>query len=82
MRKLWFVQEVPSIELAARRKGKIKTSAVLVVGMITVLLVGAAIALFILKQPEAGRLVIDVALAFFSWSSGRTIGELAGVAKG
>ena len=81
MPTLWFVEEEPSIELAVRRKGRIKTSAVLVVGAITIILVGAAVVLYVLKQPDAGRLVIDVALAFFTWSSGRTIGELAGMGK-
>jgi hypothetical protein len=80
MSKLLFVRKVPQIELEAP-KAEIKTKAIVVVGLITLGLIGMAIALYAMKQPEAGRVVIDVGVAFLAWSTGQTVGEKAGVEK-
>jgi uncharacterized membrane protein len=81
MPKLWFVEEEISIEKAARKRGKIKMMSILAVGTITVLLVAAAIALYAMNYPDSGRLVIDLAIVFLAWGTGRTTGELAGIAN-
>jgi len=82
METLWFVRVEAEIEKKAGKKARVKTSAAVGIGLITVALVGLAVTLYAMKQPEPGRLVIDLAIAFLSWTTGRTIGEKAGVEKG
>ena len=81
MSKLMFVELAPAITKAAGADARYKLAAIGVVGGIVVLLIGLAVVLYINKQPEPGRLVIDVAIAFFSWATGRAVGEKAGVKK-
>ncbi len=81
MPKLLFVREVPDFEKEGRRKTQVKLSAVAAVGLLTMGLIGASIALYAMHQPEPGRAVIDVAVAFFAWSTGRTAGEKAGIER-
>ena len=79
MATLWFVRQVPQVEKASSRTTEIKGSAIALIGGMTAVLVGLAIALYAMNQPEPARLVIDLAIGFFAWSSGRTAGEKAGI---
>jgi len=76
---LLFAKRVPQVEKASGRKAESKGSAVALVGIVTCVLIGLAVALYAMKQTEPARLVIDVALAFFAWSTGRSTGEKAGL---
>jgi hypothetical protein len=78
MSQLLFVRKAPQIELEAP-KVEYKKSAIIVVGVLTLAFVGMSIALYAMKQPEAGRLVLDLALTFLAWSTGKAVGEKAGV---
>jgi hypothetical protein len=81
MSKLLFVELVPEIAKAAGAAARFKLASIAVVGGLVVMLVGLAVILYINNQAEPGRLVIDVAIAFFSWATGRAVGEKAGVKK-
>lgn len=78
MAKLMFVRQVASIEKTAKLETNGKT--VLLVGILLLALLGVAIFLYAKNQPDAGRLVIDLALGFFGWATGRVSGEHAGAA--
>lgn len=47
-------------------------------GILLLSFLGAAIFLYTKNQPDAGRLVIDLAIGFFGWATGRALGERAG----
>jgi hypothetical protein len=81
MARLLFTELVPEIEKEAGGRAKIKTGPIIIVGVFLLLLLGGAIALYAMKQPEAGRIVIDLTIAFFTWCTGRVVGEKAGLVK-
>lgn len=51
------------------------------VGLVILLLVAFAVILYVTRNGEAGRVVIDLAVLFFGWATGRKIGETAGIKR-
>lgn len=76
MAKLMFIRQVASMEKTAKLETNGKT--VFLVGTLLLIFLGAAIFLYTKNQPDAGRLVIDLAIGFFGWATGRALGERAG----
>jgi hypothetical protein len=79
MGKLFFARAVADIHKQKNLKAEVRPPVIALVGGLTLAFVAAAVALFAMKQPEAGRLVVDLAVAFLAWSSGRASGEKAGL---
>jgi hypothetical protein len=79
MGKLLFAREVADIEKKISAKAEVSPKVIVLVGVLTLAFLAVAITLFAMKQPEAGRIVIDLAVAFLAWSSGRASGEKAGL---
>ncbi len=82
MAGLIFVRRIASVEKAATDKTETNLRAVVIVGILIIAFLGVAVFLYVEHQPEAGRLIIDLALAFFGWATGRAVGEKVGVASG
>lgn len=79
MSKLLFTREVANIHKQAKQKVEMPTSAIALIGGLTLAFVAAALILYVMKQPDVGRAVVDLAVAFLAWSSGRASGEKAGL---
>jgi hypothetical protein len=79
MPNLLFVRPAANIEKAEHKRAVPKVNSVVIVGVFIIALVAAAIVLYGMNQPDGARLVIDLAVAFFAWSTGRAMGEKAGV---
>ena len=79
---LIFFRRVASIEKAAEAQVEANLKGVVIVGLLLLALIGFAILLYVKNQAEAGRLVIDLAAAFFGWATGRAVGEKAGATAG
>jgi hypothetical protein len=58
---------------------KIKVSSVVAVAIILCVMIGLSLYFYRLGKDEVGRLIIDLAIALFSWVSGKGIGEKAGL---
>ena len=84
MAKLIFIRRVPSMDMekaeGTELKANIKT--VTVVGVLLLAFLGASIFLYTKDQPDAGRVIIDLTLAFFGWATGRATGEIASLPRG
>jgi hypothetical protein len=81
MADLLFMELAPQIEKEAGGRAKLKVGPVATVGIFLLLLLGVVIALYAMKQAEAARLVLDLAIAFFTWCTGRAVGEKAGLER-
>lgn len=79
---LIFFRRVSSIEKAAGAQVEANLKGVVIVGLLLLALIGLAILLYVNNQPEAGRIVIDLAVGFFGWATGTALGEKAGATKG
>lgn len=75
--KPYFVRLVPSSELDEKPRSEVNTRAILVVGILLILLILLSIVFYAIQQPDTGRVVIDLAVAFLTWIIGRTSGENA-----
>ena len=51
------------------------------VGLVILCLVAFAVILYVTGNDEAGRVVIDLAVLFFGWATGRKTGETAGIKR-
>jgi hypothetical protein len=79
--ELFITKPVAGVEKAAGVKVKVEKPKVVAIGVILCVLVGLAVLLYAINQADAGRLVIDLAVAFLGFVSGRGLGEAAGLKR-
>ena len=81
MSRLIFFRETAAIAKAAEPKIEANLSSIVVVGVIILALLSLAIILYAMGQSDGGRAIIDLALLFFGWATGRATGEKAGLGR-
>ena len=77
--KLFLTKRVSGVEKEEKKEIKVEQPSLISLGRILCILVTLSVVLYIFGQPEAGRLVIDLSLAFIGLAVGRERGERSGL---